>query len=222
MTHPSPQAFIFDMDGTLVDNMGVHGKVWAETFARQGVTIDPAEFNRRTAGRTNPEIFRMILERELSDQEIAELAEQKETLYRERYQPVMKPVDGLIPFLDQAEALGVKMAVATSAPKGNIDLVLHGLDLAKYFDAVVGSADISRGKPDPEIFLTSARRLDVDTQNCIVFEDAPAGIEAACHAGMRTVVIMTTLDPHEIEGQPRVIAVAKDFTSLDVKALIGG
>src|SRR5262245_14300734 len=100
LTSPSPHAFIFDMDGTLVDNMGVHGKVWAETFARQGVTIDPAEFNRRTAGRTNPEIFRMILERELSDEEIAELAEQKELLYRERYQPVMKPVDGLIPFLD--------------------------------------------------------------------------------------------------------------------------
>src|SRR5436190_859867 len=84
----SSQAFIFDMDGTLVDNMGIHGTVWAETLARQGVTIDPGEFNRQTAGRTNPEIFRMMLARDLTEAELAALAHEKESLYRERYTPI--------------------------------------------------------------------------------------------------------------------------------------
>src|SRR6185436_10649924 len=98
------------MDGTLVDNMGVHGLVWAETLAGEGVIIEPAEFNRQTAGRTNPEIFRMMIDRELTDQEMADLAHRKESLYRERYTPIMKPVEGLIPFLEAAKARGIKMA----------------------------------------------------------------------------------------------------------------
>jgi beta-phosphoglucomutase family hydrolase len=213
------KAFLFDMNGTLIDDMAYHGETWVQVLAENGVEISAEEFLRRTAGWKNPEILRHLIREDLTDAEVLTLADHKETLYRDVYRPHLKPIDGLVDFLEQVKGMGIKMALATSAPKANIDFVLDGLNLHPYFDAVVGGEDITHGKPHPEIFLTSAHRLGVAPEECIVFEDAHAGIEAARRAGMQVVVITThAADDHH--DAPHILQTAPDFTALDAKEIV--
>jgi beta-phosphoglucomutase family hydrolase len=218
-THGTYRAAIFDMDGTLVDNMAYHQQTWTQMLAEMGHAISAEEFMRRTAGWTNREILRELVNPDISDEDIGAFAHRKENAYRELYRPHLAALAGALPFLDALRARGVKLAVATSAPTDNIDFTLDGAGLREKFDAVVGAADISRGKPDPEIFLKAADRLGVPPEACLVFEDATAGIEAARRAGMRVVVITTTLDADSVRDDPNVIATAPDFTALDAVTL---
>jgi beta-phosphoglucomutase family hydrolase len=216
---PRLRAAIFDMDGTLVDNMQYHTRTWIKLLGEQGTPMHPDEFLRRTAGWTNAEILRALINPDMSAEDIAALAERKESAYREMFRPHLKPVPGALAFLEALKTSGVPMAVATAAPTPNIDFTLDGAGLRAYFDVVVGAADITRGKPDPEIFLKAAERLGVPPDACLVFEDATSGIEAARRAGMRTVVITTTLDTDSVRDLPHVIATAPDFTTLDAVTL---
>jgi beta-phosphoglucomutase family hydrolase len=219
MQQPSLRAFIFDMDGTLVNNTEFHTRTWLKLLGDAGVTLDADEFHRQSAGRTTTEIIRQWIGNDLSDEAIAEYSLQKEVLYRDTYRPHLKAIEGLHTFLEGARSHGIAMALATSARSNNINFVLDGLQIRDYFSAVVGAEDITRGKPHPEIFLTAARQLSVSPQNCVVFEDAEAGIEAAERAGMKCVVITTTLDESQLARWPHVEAFAADFRSLDAVAL---
>ena len=180
-------ALIFDMDGTIVHNMPIHNQAWHDTLAEAGVQIDLDEFNRATTGKKTPEILRMMLGPQLSDSEVAYCGERKESLYRERFACCREPLPGLLHLLEQAHTLGIPMAVASAAPPDNIPFILDDLDLRRHFQAVVGGHDVQHGKPNPEIFLKSARILGVEPANCLVFEDALGGIEAARRAGMDAV-----------------------------------
>lgn len=213
-------AFIFDMDGTLVDNMRVHDQVWVELLAGAGVSVESEQFYRQAAGKTNPEILRQFLGEHLTDEIIAEHAERKESLYRERYGPDLKALDGLRNFLDSARDSGIPMALATSSGPGNIEFVLEGLTLRSYFDVIVNGQQVKRGKPHPEIFLNAAAQMGVEPRRCVVFEDAPSGIEAARRAEMHIVVMTTRLSPEEVAGQKSILAAAQDFTNLDPARLI--
>ncbi|MDQ4123550.1 MAG: beta-phosphoglucomutase family hydrolase [Acidobacteriota bacterium] len=220
MSNFTNRAFIFDMDGTIVDNMRFHGEAWVRFFAEIGHETDPNEFLIRTAGMTNHEIFRQMFGDGASDEQIEKYATRKEELYRNSFRLNLAAVAGLIEFLEKAKKLGVKMAVATSAPPENIEFVLDGLDLRKYFDAITGANDISNGKPDPEIFLKSAEKLAVEPQNCIVFEDAFKGFEAAHAAKMKSVAITTVNKSGELKNLPSVVEVIDDFTNLEPSELI--
>src|SRR5215203_935443 len=121
------RAFIFDMDGTLVDNMRFHTEAWGKMLAENGVRMSAHDFLVKTAGKTNREILPTVFG-EISDERIAQLGERKESLYREFFLPVRKPVDGDIQFLEAAKAVGVKIAFATSAPHANMEFILDGLD----------------------------------------------------------------------------------------------
>jgi beta-phosphoglucomutase len=212
-------AFIFDMDGTIVDNMAFHMDSWLEFFARRGKVYDPDVFFRETAGAQGGEILRARLGHDLLDADIAVLGEEKEELYRELYAPHLKTLPGFDLLARDARARGVRMAVATSAPPSNIAFTLDGLDLRRHFDAVVGAADVARGKPHPDVFLKAAEKLGAAPPECIVFEDAPLGVEAARRAGMRAVVLTTTLPAEAFADFDNVIAIAADYTALDLKAL---
>ena len=212
-------AFIFDMDGTIVDNMDFHTRSWIAFFQRRGMDIDADEFFRTTAGRQGKEIIRSHLGEHLHDDEVAVLNKEKESVYREMYEPHRKPVDGFEAFVAAAKHEGVALAVATSAPAANIPFVLDGLDLRKYFDAVVGAADVARGKPHPDVFLKAAERVGAAPANCIVFEDAPLGVEAARNAGMRCVVLTTTLPASAFAQFDNVIAIVSDFSELSAASL---
>jgi beta-phosphoglucomutase len=219
MTNPQ-RAFIFDMDGTIVDNMGFHTDSWLEFFARRGKQYDPDAFFRETAGAQGREILRDRLGPDIPDDEIAVLAQEKDALYREMYGPHREAIEGFESFVDRARERGVALAVATSAPPKNIVFTLDELDLRRHFDAVVGAADVKQGKPHPDVFLKAAEKLGVDPANCIVFEDAPMGVEAARRAGMRAVVITTTL-PAEAFGEfDNVVKIVSDYAGLEVDDLL--
>ncbi|MDP3672004.1 MAG: HAD family phosphatase [Telluria sp.] len=213
------RAFIFDMDGTIVDNMAFHSKSWMTFFKRRGKDIDAEEFFRRTAGRQGKEIMRAYLGEDLPDAENLELNLEKESVYRELYEPHRKTVSGFDDLIAQAKLRGVALAVATAAPNANIEFTLDGLDLRRHFDAVVGAADVARGKPNPDVFLLAAERCGAAPENCIVFEDAPLGVEAARRAGMRAVVLTTTLPAAAFAEFDNVIHIASDFSELTIDEL---
>ena len=213
-------AFIFDMDGTLVDSMLFHIQAWMDLLAERGMRATSEAFLHQTGGKTNHQILREVFGECLSEGEIAAYAERKEALYRSLYRSHLKPLAGLIDFLNEAQRLHIPMAVATSAGKANREFVLQGLVIESYFSTVIGVEEIQEGKPHPEIFLRAAEKLGVDPADCLVFEDALAGIEAAFSAGMKAVALTTTVDRETFQGLPAVIRIAKDFTSLLPRALL--
>ena len=213
-------AFIFDMDGTIVDNMAYHSQSWVRFFANRGRAIDEDAFFRATAGRQNHEIFREYIRADLTDEEAAQFAHEKEAVYRELYAPHLAPLPGFERLIADARAAGGKLAVATAAPRENVAFTLDGLDLRNRFDAVVGAFEVKRGKPHPDVFLAAAERVGVDPARCIVFEDAPLGVEAARRAGMRAVVLTTTMPAGQFADFDNVIAIAPDFTAFTLPALL--
>jgi beta-phosphoglucomutase family hydrolase len=217
------EALIFDMDGTLVDSMPYHEKAWELMFPELGVSVDRFEFFTWSAGLTNKEIFPRLLDRDVSPDELAQLAGRKEALYRDCYRDVMQVMSGAVELLTRAHAQGVKTALGTAAPPENIDLVIGGLNLREHFPVIVGGADVKNGKPDPEIFLSCAEKMNIEPARCIVFEDTPAGIEAAYRAGMRCAAITTTLNASQVRALPNtshLIAAVSDFSVHDVVALL--
>ena len=207
-------AFIFDMDGTLLDNMGFHIKIWLEFLASIGVIIDEQTFFQRTVGRVNSEIIRALVDPALTDEEVAAYSLRKEIMYRERFTPHMKAVPGLHDFLEGAARARIPMALATSAGRENADYVLKGLQIEGYFSSIVCEEDIPRGKPDPEIFLTAAHRLGIAPEFCLVFEDSPTGLEAAFQAGMRAIALTTTFTADKLSHLPAVLQVVPDYSGL--------
>lgn len=219
------RTFIFDMDGTLADTMPTHQLVWDKLLAELGITVDRDDFFSWTAGLTNPEIFPRLLGRDMTAEEINRLSDHKESLFREMYRSQMTAVNGAEAFLQRTTAAGYRSGVGTAAPPDNVSLVLDGLNLRRYFQAIVCNTDVKRGKPDPEIFLLAAQRLDSRPEDCVVFEDAPAGIEAARRAGMTCVVITTTLKHEQVaalDDTRHVAHVVSDFTDPALAALFSG
>ena len=213
------RAFIFDMDGTLVDNMRYHTEAWRTLIEENGHVFEERKFLVETAGQTNREIIPSVFGA-MSNERLSELALRKEELYREVYLPHRAPVAGLIEFLDEAHGLGIKMAVATAASPANMAFILDGLDLRKYFEALTTAADVKRGKPDPEIFLQSAEKMGVDPANSIVFEDAFFGFEAAKRAGMIAIGLTTVNPAEEIMRTGSVVESHADYTSMRPGELI--
>lgn len=184
---------IFDLDGTVVDNMRWHARAWiALVRAHGGDARSDAElesFVYAKAGMKNEELIPMLLP---GAPDVAALSAEKEALYRELYAPSLSPLAGLLPFLDELQAGGVRLAVASAAPLANRDFVLDGLSLRARFQVIAGAEHVRRGKPAPDIFLEAARLLGVAPEDCIAFEDAVKGVEAAVAAGMPCAAVTTT------------------------------
>ncbi len=216
------RTFIFDMDGTLADTMPTHQLAWDKLLPELGVTVDRDDFFSWSAGLTNREIFPRLLGDDTPSEEISRLSEHKESIFRDLYRTQMTTIDGAEAFLQRTTAAGYSRGVGTAAPPHNVDLVLDGLDLRRHFQTVVCNTDVKRGKPDPEIFLLAAERLNSRPEDCVVFEDAPAGIEAARRAGMSCVVITSTLTPAQIKALDdirHVVHVVNDFNDPALSAL---
>jgi beta-phosphoglucomutase len=219
MTDFSKRAFIFDMDGTLVDNMHVHTEAWGQLMTENNQPFEPRDFLVKTAGKTNREILPMVFG-PISDERIEQLASRKEEIYREMFRPIRKPHNGVVEFLESARESGVKMAVATASRPRNVSFILDDLDLRRLFDAVVTADDVSHGKPDPEIFLKSAELLGIESGNCIVFEDAFGGFEAARRAGMPAIGIATVNTKAEMIRIDGVVGAYDDFSEIRPQEII--
>lgn len=186
------RAAIFDMDGTIVDNMRFHSEVWLELAAQLGTPVTSEQFEREFAGKKNEEILPLLSKRPLSVEESARIAADKEALYRKAYAPHLAPLAGLTDLLSLLREHGVPCAVATAAPLENRDFILDGLSLREQFSAVVGAESVTHGKPHPDIFLHAAQALNTPPADCLVFEDAINGVLAARAAGMDVVGVLTT------------------------------
>ena len=211
-------AFIFDIDGTIIDSMPFHERSWDVFLSRRGAPTAREDFFRRTAGRTGTEVMRELLGA-LSDAEAHALVREKESIYRELFAPEFREIAGFTAFARAAKAAGVRLACATAGDADNIAFAVGGLNLDGFFDAMVGAHDVAHGKPEPDMFLLAAERLGVPPAQCLVFEDAPLGIEGARRAGMRAVAITSTVPADELGAPQHVVARAQDFTTLDPNAL---
>ena len=172
------------MDGTLVDNTPAHIRAFEIFCDRYGVR-NWKERLSQGFGMGNDDIMRLILPEEvIASRGLQALADEKEAIYREIYAPEIRPVAGLRDLLLRLRALGIRCAVGSSGCRANVDFVLERCGIAGFFDARISGDAVTRCKPDPEIYLKAAEALDVTPGECIVFEDAKAGIEAARRAGI--------------------------------------
>ncbi len=208
------RAIIFDMDGTLIDNMKVHHRAWLEWAQREKVQRgSDAWFVAQTHGTVREILLRLYPER--SDQERQAMGERKEAYYREIYRPHLRLIDGLEEFLHEASERGVPMAVATAGERSNIDFTLDGCGVRECFSAIIGSSDVQHGKPHPEVFLKAAERLGVAPEECLVFEDSTVGAEAARRAGMKCIVVNAMAPREEFGNTAHILHFARDYRDLD-------
>jgi beta-phosphoglucomutase-like phosphatase (HAD superfamily) len=207
------EALIFDMDGTMIDSMPTHKQSWSEFARRHGIGMDIADMMRRTTGRTALECMNELFQRELPLAEAQAYGQEKEEIYRELFSPIFSEVAGFKVFAAQAHHRGFKVGVGTAGDKHNIAFAYSHLKMNPAPLTAVGGDEGLPGKPEPAIFLEVARRMGAQPARCIVFEDAPLGIEAARRAGMRAVAMCTTHTPDELAG-PHVIASVRDYHEL--------
>jgi HAD superfamily hydrolase (TIGR01509 family) len=185
-------AVIFDLDGTLVDNMHFHNDAWLRFGELHG--LPPLDMSQRARfdGKRNREILPDVFGRELTDAEQTRFAEEKEQVYRELSKARLAPMPGLLRFLDLLDARGVAVAIATSAPVENVSHALAEIGLGERLTRIMRSDQVGRGKPFPDVFLAAAKLLGSAPERCLAFEDAPLGIVAAKAAGMACAALTTT------------------------------
>jgi beta-phosphoglucomutase-like phosphatase (HAD superfamily) len=207
------QGLIFDMDGTMIDSMPFHAQSWVSFVARHGITIDVDDLLRKTTGRTGAECMEVLFGRPIAQQEAWALIHEKEEIYRALFEPVFAEVQGFKRFCASAHASGLRIGVGTAGDKHNIAFAMRHLKMDPLPHAMVGGDEGLPGKPEPAIFLEAARRIGADPAACIVFEDAPFGIEAARRAGMKAVAVCTSHSAEQLDGD-HVIAKIKHYDEL--------
>ena len=214
------EALIFDMDGTMINSMPYHAQSWIEFTRNHGIQIDVPDLMARTTGRTGAECMRELFQRDMEEAECWRLIHEKEEIYRELFAPVFSEVAGFKAFAAVARGQGLKVGVGTAGDKHNIAFAFSHLKMDPVPHAVVGGDEGLPGKPEPAIFLEAARRMAAKAEACIVFEDAPFGIEAARRAGMRAVAVCTTQTAAQLAG-PHVVASVRDYRELIASNFLG-
>jgi beta-phosphoglucomutase len=215
------KAFIFDLNGTMIDDMIYHTRAWQTLLNDElGGNFTWEEVKPQMYGK-NPEVLvRMFGPDRFTMDEMNRLSLEKEKKYQIEFLPHLKLLPGLNEFLKNAYQQGIPMAIGSAAIPFNIDFVLDNLNIRHYFKVIVSADDVVLSKPHPETYLKAAELLNVTPADCIVFEDVPKGTEAAANAGMEAVVITTTHEQAEFNYLNNVICFAKDFEDTAVKALI--
>lgn len=212
------KGLLFDMDGVLVNNLEIHRQAFAEFFRRYGVERSFDELSR-VFGKGNDDIMGELMPQDVVERVgIRELGYEKEAIYREIYAPIITPQPGLLEFLAEAEREGLRSAVGSSGYRVNVDFVLERCAIERYFSTIVAGDEVTRCKPDPEIYLTAASKLGLKPSECIVFEDAEAGIEAAKRAGIKVVALATTFS-REFLAATDADVIVDDFTQVSVDML---
>ena len=206
------KAAIFDMDGTMIDNMSYHQKAWQNFLRKHGVELTEEEFRQKISGKKNDHIFRLVFGEDLDkDRELA-LTEEKEALYRELYRPEIKEIAGLSELIAQLHEHGIKTAIATTAPAKNREFALDVLGLHGKFEVILGDEHVTQGKPHPEIYLAAAEKLGIAPRECLALEDSPPGVASAKSAGMTVVGILSSHSAGELKDADYTVG---DFTQIN-------
>ena len=219
MSRSNNRAVIWDMDGVIVDTAFYHREAWQEVFGKQGILFTEEDF-RHSFGQRNDTIIKKVMGEEVAPDKLNTISTEKEVIFRESIRQNPRPLPGAIELMAATGQDGLLMALASSAPIENIRLLLEGLGIDKYFQSIISAGDVSTGKPDPQVFLLAARRLGVEPGNCIVIEDAVAGVSAAKRAGMHCVAVTNTHPGASLIEADLVISSLTEITVKDLKRLL--
>jgi len=215
------KAFLFDLNGTMINDMGYHLDAWHYMINNDlGGSLDRDAVKKEMYGKNEELLVRVFGEGRFSPAQMAEISMEKEKRYQQVYLPHLQLIAGLPQFLENALQQGIPMAIGSAAINFNIDFVLDNLHIRHYFKAIVSAESVQLSKPNPETYLMAARLLDVPPSSCIVFEDAPKGVEAAANAGMQSVVLTTMHAREEFAAYNNIIAFADDYTSPEIARLL--
>lgn len=204
-------AVIFDMDGVIVHTNPYHSKAFREFFSVRNLAPTDEDFAQHMFGKSNSYILSHFLKRTIEGEELRVMEDEKESLFRKIYEPFIDPITGIVSFIEDLYKNGVKLGVATSAPVANLNLILGKVPLREKMGSILASEDVKKHKPDPEVYLTSARNLGVSPEDCVVFEDSFSGVSAALNAGMKVVGVLTS---HTIEELPPCNLYIKDYSEM--------
>ena len=213
------KAFLFDLNGTMIDDMDFHIKAWHGILNELGANISMAQMKEECYGK-NDELLERIFPGRFTEEEKTKMSYAKEAAYQEAFRPSLKLLDGLDEFLAGAYQKGIPMAIGSAAIHYNIDFVLDGLGLRHYFSSIIGAEDVSTSKPNPETYFKCADQLKMPYKNCIVFEDAPKGVEAAQNAGMQCVVLTTMHTAEEFGKYSNIIFFTSDYRDIQLHNLL--
>lgn len=212
-------AVIFDMDGVLVDSCWQHYESFRRLAAEEGIDFPPERFTA-LFGRTSRDIIHAVWGTDLTDAAVKAIDHRKEVVCRQILKEDFRPLPGVVDCIDALDEAGFLLAVGSSGPPENVALVLEGLGRADRFAARVTGSDVTRGKPDPQVFLMAAERLGIAPARCAVIEDAPAGVQAALAAGMTAIAITGTADEQALARAQLVIRAFRDLAPETVARLI--
>ena len=213
---PTAKAYIFDMDGTLTDNMHFHHEAWMKFIALKKLEIDAVTFERDYHKGTLIEVMARFFPTLKTEEELRQVGNEKEALYRNTYGHLLKPLPGLPLFLAQLKEKNIPAGLATMGDQNNLDMTLKQLNIETYFHSTTGGDQVEKGKPHPEIFLRAAEKIGVDPQDCLAFEDTQSGIKAAQAAGMQVVGVATQFTLEKLLDMGCIVSV-KDFENICLK-----
>jgi beta-phosphoglucomutase len=209
-------AFLFDMDGVIVDSNPAHKIALKQFCHKYGFNLTEEQLKEKIYGRTNKDWIPAVFGK-ISTEQAKAYANEKEALFREIYASTIRPLDGLIKFLDQIKRAGISMAIATSAPRENVDFTLEKTGTREYFDTILDESFVEKGKPDPEIYRKTAGAIRFSPSKCIVFEDSLSGVKSGKAAGCKVVGLTTTHTASELNEADDIIA---NFEGLNPSELI--
>lgn len=210
-------AFLFDMDGVIAHTNPFHAKAFEAFLDKYGISYDLPEFEQHMYGKHNSYIMSHFFKRPIAGDELIALEQEKEALFREIYANHIEAIPGFISFLGSLKQNGIKTAVATSAPRSNMDLIVDGLQIRDLMDSFMSSENVKKHKPDPEIYLESAALLNVARERCIVFEDSYSGVTAALNAEMKVVGVLSS---HTKEELPPCDYYISDYADIPLSGLL--
>ena len=216
-----PKAFIFDLNGTIIDDMGYHAVAWENIVNNKlngGLTFE--QVKAQMYGKNEELLVRIFGENHFTAEEMVALSIEKEHLYQTAYKPEMRCINGFELLADKALEKGILMGIGSAAIMFNINFILDGLNLRPYFKSIVSADDVHISKPHPETFLKVAEQLGIAPEDCVVFEDAPKGVESAANAGMRCVVITTMHGKEEFAAYDNVLFFIDDYTDEKLNQLL--
>lgn len=206
-------AVIFDMDGVICHTNPFHSQAFKIFFEKRNLFPTEDEFLLHMYGKNNGYILSHFLGRKIEGDELFFLEDEKESLFREIYKSEVDPIPGFLNFFNLLKSTNLPTGVATSAPRANLDLIIETLNISDLLESKLASEDVSKHKPDPEVYLKSASLLGVEPHRCLVFEDSYSGASAGLNAGMKVVGVLSS---HSKEDLPKCDLYIKDYTELDL------
>jgi beta-phosphoglucomutase family hydrolase len=210
------EAVLWDLDGVIADTAEYHYRAWQYVFGKRGVEFSREDFMRHF-GQRHDTIIRFALGDGLSPEEFHAITDEKQTTYRRIVADNIRPLPGAIELIKSLNKHGIKTAIASSAVRKNIDIIVRGLKIEDCFQAIAWGTEVAEGKPSPQIFLLAARKLEIEPAGCVVIEDAIAGVAAAKKAGMKCVAV-TNSHPDSSLKKADLIVNTLESVSVDVLA----